>query len=231
MTTLEHLKMFLEDNPPKKMPFWPGARYTGRVGLRTSREVLDAGASPLHLGVDRAGGDQLKMPFYGVLEWKKVHGPAGSILRLSPYGMDLEIQVFHTAHKDRFVDELEGCFSKGDVLPVQPSNLGLSTGVHTHTEVLLPYELDLLHWIKEGTVPFIRAGVVDEWYVKHHADKHDLNEKDLLERLRTQVREWDITEAAPRYVVRQTLPPYRAPVWAGERPTTIHVDSRWLLKI
>lgn len=233
MNFTKQLEIFLKDNPPKDMPYWPGAQYTGRMGLRSSREVLDLGASPLHLGVDRAGGNDFLMPFDGVVAWKRLDAssPIGSLLVLSPYSLDMEIQVFHTDAPDRHTMEIEGAYRKGDKLPVKPGRLGLSTGIHTHTEVLFPWEPNFLKDLRQGARPFVIRGTVDTHYVKNHCDKYDLNEKKFLESLRNQVETWGILEASNRYAIREQLPVYRAPVWAGENPTTIHVDSRWFLQI
>lgn len=230
MSILDNLVAWMKENPPKTMPFYPKAQCTGRVGLRSSREVLDAGASPLHLGVDRTAGTGLVMPFDGRLWWRRTGGVAGSVLTLKPKGLCMEIQVFHT-DAGREVDEISEALHRGDPLPVRPASLGLSSGVHTHTEVLFPNDKELRVWATEGIPAIITEGAVNQHLlpaIRMHCDKHDLNYEEFLRATKTQVKRWCIEEFWPRAAVRRVLPTYREPDWMG---STLIVDSLWLLKI
>lgn len=229
---LKDLERWLEDNPPKDMPFWPAARYTGRVGLRTSREVLDAGASPIHLGVDRAGGgSRFLCPFDAWVEWKHVDGAAGSLLTITSSHIDLELQVFHTRVTPD-PKRVRLFLRKGQQLPAMPSDLGLSVGVHTHTEVVVPFKSKNLYEYVRGETPrFLAYEIVDEAYVKEHCETFDLHYPTVLEAMRHQVQTWNISEGTARYVIRQALPHYRIPKWSSGNKPTMHIDSKWLLQI
>lgn len=228
MTLLNDLTAWLADNPPAAMPYWPGAALTGAFGLRTSRAVLDAGGSPLHLGVDRAGGGQFTMPFDGSVFWRPVDGVAGSVLSLNPHGLAMEIQVFHTVG-DGHALEISERLHRGDPLPVTPGDLGLSLGVHTHTEVLMPYDDDLQAWLQTGSATLVIGHIINAAEVVRHCAAQGLDDEMMLSRARAQVGTWRIREMTDRYAVREGVPEYRTPEW-GSGPT-IHVDSQWLLSI
>jgi hypothetical protein len=228
---LRDLEMWLEDNPPTDMPFWPGAKYTGRMGLRTSREVLDAGASPIHLGVDRAGGGRFTCPFDARVTWKHVGGAAGTLLQIRAKEIPLEIQVFHTKGPKEMMS-VDTDMRRGEGLPVMPSDLGLSVGVHTHTEVLIPYRnAQIYDWVRSGTSQFVSESSVNQKAIEAHCRKHDLHYQSVLQRALYQVKTWMIVEAADRYAVRQEVPSYRTPGWSSRSVPTLHVDSKWLLQI
>ena len=230
MTLLDDLTAWLSDNPPADMPFWPGAKTTGRFGLRTLQMLMDAGASPLHLGVDRANGREFTMPFDGSLFWITAGDPAGSVLSLMPIGLSMEVQVFHTASRDgAHISEVSQRLHKGDRLPVVPSDLGLSLGVHTHTEVLFPLDESLRAWVHQGATPIVTRGAVEVDYVAMHCREHRLNLNETLAGIHRQVDEWGIREMTDRYAIRDSVPQYRRPEW-GSGPT-MHVDSKWLLQI
>ena len=228
------LVAWLKDNPPADMPFWPGAVTTAPFGLRRTREEL-AVASPGHLAVDRAGGRRLTMPFDGCVFWRPVGGVAGSLLSLNPHGLAMEIQVMHTRN-GKHTTELHTRLRKGDAMPVTPGNLGLSikvgkggAGTHLHTETVFPYDPELHAWLRAGTHPIITKGAVDADYVIQHCMRRNLSARKMLEKLHTQIDDWDIEELTNRYAIRSGVPEYRRPEWG--RGATIHADSQWLLKI
>jgi hypothetical protein len=233
MSELTRLREWLEDNPPDQMPYWPGARITGRVGLRSLQMLLDMGVSPLHLGVDRAGGGQYTMPFDGRIEWTKLHEESawGSFLRIRACHVDLEIHVGHTECPDCEVTGLEDFLKKGQKMPVAPGALGQSTAVHTHTEVVLPYNEDIRGWIMDaGCDTIVRQdGSVAEEYVEDHCLENDLNFQEVMDRIWRQIGAWGIEEATTVFAVRKRLPVYRKPVWDAER--VMLIDSQWLLQI
>ena len=254
MSLLDDLTAWLADNPPADMPYFPGAAVTAPFGLRRTAEELRV-ASPAHLAVDRAGGARFLMPFDGCVFWRPVGGVAGSLLSLNPHGLAMEIQVFHTRassygrasramrHEgDRlntsngYVTELHTRLHKGDALPVTPSNLGMSIkvgeggdGTHAHTEDVFPYDRELHAWLRAGATPIIIKGSVDIDYVISHCRRYDLPAPTMLEKLRTQIDDWDLEELTDRYAIRSGMPEYRRPEWG--RGATIHVDSQWLLRI
>ena len=233
MSLFDDLQAWLAENPPTDMPYWPGAVVTAPFGLRRTRGELEI-ASPAHLGVDRAGGGRYTMPFDGSVFWRPVGGVAGSLLSLNPHGMSMEIQVMHTRNGGH-VTEIHARVSKGEALPVTPSNLGMSIpvgggdGSHTHTEVLIPYDRELHAWLRAGATPIITKGAVDSNYVIVHCRRYKLNAALMLEKLEDQIDEWDLSEMTDRYAIRDAMPLYRRPEW-GTGPT-IHVDSQWLLQI
>ena len=228
MSLLDDLTAWLGENPPESMPFWPDAKTTGGFGLRTLQMLLDAGASPLHLGVDRAGGREFVMPFDGSLFWITAGLPSGSVLSLVPVGLSMEIQVFHTAAGPH-MSEVSQRLHKGDRLPVRPSNLGLSLGVHTHTEVLFPLDDSLRTWVHQGATPIVTRGAVVVEYVTAHCREHRLNFDETLSAIHRQVDGWGIREMTDRYAIRDNVPDYRRPEWG--RGPTLHIDSQWLLHI
>jgi len=234
VSLLDDLLAWLDENPPVDMPYWPGASVTAPFGLRRTAEELEK-ASPAHLGPDRAAGAQYTEPFNGSLFWRAVGGVAGSVLSLNPHNLSMEIQVFHTRNGEH-TTKIHTRMHKGDAMPVTPSNLGKSikvgkkgTGVHTHTETLFPYDADLHAWLRAGATSIITKGAVDIDYVIQHCRRYGLPAPVMLEKLRDQIDEWDLSELTDRYAVRDAMPEYRRPEWG--RGPTIHVDSGWLLQI
>ncbi len=233
MSLLDDLTAWLADNPPADMPYWPGAVVTAPFGLRRTQAELDR-ASPAHLAPDRAGGRRFIMPFDGSVFWHPVGGVAGSVLSLNPHGLSLEVQVFHTSNRGH-VREIHTRLNKGDLLPVTPSNVGMSIrvgggdGTHTHTEALFPYNRELHAWLRAGTRPIITRGTIDHDYVIEHCRKYNLNAATMVDKLYVQIDDWDLQELTDRYAIRGGVPTYRLPQWG--RGSTIHVDSQWLLQI
>lgn len=225
---VSELQAWLAENPPADMPYWPGARCTGRVGLRKSQSLLDAGASPLHLGVDRAGGDDYLCPFDARVSWALVGGVAGSVLRIVPEHLDgMEIQVFHTVAYDSGVHYIETRCRKGDRMPIKPGALGLSAGVHTHTEVVMRDSDKLRDWMEDSEA-IVHRGEIIRSLVTLHCAQYDMDRRTVLTRLAQQIQTWRIVEATQIYAVREALPDYRAP---GFRGMVCLVDSLWLLDI
>lgn len=224
---LDGLLEWLADNDPSRIPYWPGASYTGRVGFRTAQELLELGASPIHLGVDRAGGGEYLMPFDGRVEWRRVGGAAGSLLRIVAEDVQLELQVMHTA-ADPGVSGIDRRMLAGERLPVRPGALGLSAGVHTHTEVLLPLDADTLGWLVGRERATILDGRLDVGMLLDHCAKHGLPSEPTVVSAGEQIRTWAIAALWAHVAVRTVLPEYRTPGWTGP---TILVDSHTLLRI
>lgn len=238
MNLVDDLVAWLGDNPPEEMPYWPHAETTGPFGLRCTVKELAAGASPAHLGVDRSRvGGHFRVPFDSRLAWRLVGGDAGSVLSLNPHDLRMELQVFHTRAETGVMDiELE--VMRGQEMPVRPGNLGLSVpvgsgdGTHTHTEVLFPYDDALRDWIEPETW-FVRDGEINPAAVIEHCDLYGLEFADVVAGLRIQIADppagWGLRELSDRHAVRESIPGYREPAW-GHGPT-LHVDSKWLLRI
>lgn len=225
---VDDLVEWLAENDPDTMPYWPGATHSGGFGYRTSRALLDLGASPIHLGVDRAGGaGPYRMPFDGRIEWSVVGGAPGTFLRIRAEELRLELHVFHT-EAEQGVESIAMFLRRGDPIPVRPGEAGLSDGVHTHTEVALPYDQELREWLTEGQEATIVGGRVSLSPVRAHCARHDLPECAALQRIDDQIRTWEIDELWEHAAVRRALPSYRQPGWHG---STLLVDSAWLLKI
>ena len=231
---LDRLIGWLQANPPEAMPYYPGAWCTGRVGLRNDRGVLEDGASPCHLGVDRTGGSRLVMPFDGMLDWSLTGGVAGSVLRLEPLDLPMQIQVFHTKGPGDDTLEMGRLMSAGETLPVMPGNLGLTVkdengdGTHTHTEVLFLFDDEVCRWVTEGLPQIITDGEVDEQLIAAHCDTYGLVYDSFVGEVRRQARTWTIEQFWPRAAVRRVFPDYRRPPWDAR---TLIVDSLWLLQI
>jgi hypothetical protein len=216
------LEEWLVENPPTEMPFYPGARYTEPFGLR--RHWIE-GTSPGHLGVDRAGGAGLRAPFDGTMEWDLYESsPIGSLLRLTPDDIELQVQVFHT-EADREVVDIASRMRKRHRLPVCPGALGLASGVHTHTEVLIPPSEELKLRMTLDTSPYVIDGHIELSEVIGHCKKYDINVSKFRSALRRQIDSWGIVELWPHYAVRKKV--WRA-LWGGP---VAFVDSRRLLLI
>ena len=232
---LHNLRRWLERNPPEDMPYWPGAATSGRVGIRKSQKVLDRGASPLHPGVDRYDDGDAKeftVPFDGDFSWTLLSekSVAGSLLQIKAHGVDLELQVFHTEHAGPDVDRIGQHVKKGDPMPVDPGDRGLTLGVHPHTEVLTPYDEELRAWILESAETIIGSnGNMHTVYVRDHCGKYGLDADQVMQKIWSQVRLWGILEMTTLYMIRNHTEPYRQPAWGAGK--VMHIDSTWLLKI
>lgn len=231
--TLADLRRWLKDVDPPTAPYWPGARTTNRVGLRTSQEVLDMGGAPLHPGVDRSQGRDFTMPFDGRVEWKYLpETQIGSFLRIVPHGIEMELHVFHTEFIPPMmhVHEHEETLKRGDKMPVKPSNLGLSHGKHLHTEVVLRYNDEIRDWLLESAESIVRPdGKICAAAIIGHCRKHGLNRDQVLRKIPAQVEGWGVSEMTTLFMARKWVGPDRVPEW-GQGPT-LHVDSKWLLDI
>lgn len=192
---------------------WTGAKNTGGIGLRTDRRVLAAGASPIHLGVDHAGTVKpLRMPFDGMWKWEEVGGVAGSLLRITPpIGSEerIEVQIFHTLGKDQGWREA----GAGDEIPVEPGDLGLSVGIHTHTELLQQFNRD--EPLPAATLYYVTEGIPRRGNVLMHCRRHMMKMATVWPLVEKQVAFWEIEHATDRWGVRRSLPAYRRP-WFGD---------------
>lgn len=206
------------------MPFRPGAAYTGGFGLRTH-----ALGSPGHLGVDRGSSPGAILHcFGGAWLWRPVAGDWGSVLRLAPHDFHIEVQIGHSVYRGGEVGF--GCAERGSVLPVVAGDLGLSSGVHTHTEVVLPYSAELRNSLAERcSVSYVTDEGVNREAVLRHCRSHGLDGDDVVKRLQEQVVSWGIRELWDHFAVRAGLPAHRRPEWCGG--AVLLVDSRWTLQI
>ena len=215
--TLSTFLDWQDKNPPAKMPFYPGAATTAFFGVRA---IVPEGASPLHPGTDRSGGTVgLVMPFDGTIYWRVTGHAAGTVLTLVPDGMDdMELQVFHTFAP--YDAEITLHLRKGDALPVQAGSSGVSTGKHTHAELLFRHSESILDWVSKETTWIVSSldGHVNPAMVPQY-----LRDAALL-----QVKSWGIIEMSSAHAVRESLPEYRRPAWDGP---TIIADTLRVLDI
>jgi hypothetical protein len=221
-----------QDQNPITIPFRPGASYTTLFGLRNDQSVLNAGGSPGHLGVDRGEHDRrILMPFDGFVFWKKTGGVTGSLLQLIPRNYEpVEIQIFHSVRSDGKEDALNIPMKKGETLPIETSNIGLSLGKHTHTEVVIPYSFELDSALKDMLpTKYVQDDIFYTDNIKIHCHTYKLDYNLLRIGLEAQIDSWAIQTLTDIYAVRQELPRYRRPHWG--RSATIHVDSRRFLQI
>jgi hypothetical protein len=227
MTPRDKLTQWLRENPPESIPYWPGAAVTTPFGFRMQKTILQMGASPLHIGIDRAGGKQFLMPFDGFIEWRLTRNSAGSLLRIVPETTGFEMQVFHTdAGKHQTI--IEDRLRQGETMPVVPGTLGLSSGVHTHTEIVFP-DHESLREMFAGEKLIVQDRQLDMSAVDGYCATLGLDADPMLIRTAGQVRTWAIDEMGEHYAVRRNLPDYRLPHWG--KGATLHVDSMWLFRI
>lgn len=214
---------------PDTTPYRPGAKHTQGFGLR----ITDIG-SPLHLGNDRGREPRdILAPFDGRFEWDMLTpaGVAGSILRLIPHnGQDsIELQVFHSVD-GAYTDHIEGECKRGEKLPVQAGDLGLSVGIHTHTELVIrDNPLSRQQMRMEDMIWLYRSGSFNVGHIWSHCKRHGLDYEDVIKRTSTQISTWDISYMSTRYAVRDMLPEYRLPHWGEGK--TLHVDTLWSMDI
>lgn len=230
MSVLSDLKDFLKANPKAKTPYWPGARYTNRVDIRTSQDAINLGGSPLHPGVDRAGGREFTGPYDGEARGKMLPGSdIGSLLRILPEGAPFELHVFHTEWQSD--DEEFSCeIFRGGEMPVKSGKLGLSLGVHLHTDTVFPFDEELLEWLRPGADIILRKDdKLSAQYIIAHCRRHGLRRSQVVAKAAAQIEAWGITEMTRRYMVRQWIGGNRLPAW-GQGPVIL-VDSKWLLDI
>ena len=220
-----NIDQFIRNNPPKEMPFRPGSPYTQFFGLRST-----AIGSPIHLGVDRGREPRtILMPFDGKWIWNNIGGDWGSILRIIPEdGTKLEIQIAHTT---QITNLTEGKAKKGSVLPIQADEIGLSAGIHTHTEVLIPMTPGNYEWAldRAGCPLYSRTKGFLEPYIEQHCKTNGLDYIDVRNRAMDQVGRWSIASVYEHVAVRTALPNHRLPHWGSG--AVILLDSKEFLQI
>lgn len=212
-------------------PYRPGASYSGdRFCFRKQGYI----GSPFHPGTDRAGRpDHIVMPFDGKLSWNHKPGTAwGSCARIVPgENVNCELQIAHTIRHDRSRAAIHNHrYSQGDKLPIVASDIGLSDGAHTHTELVFQYDLGVYDYFAEDGQPIYKDGnIVEEAYIKKHCYRNHLAYTDIIERLFEQIRTWGIAEIWDNFIVRDVLPDYRTPHWGPGR--VIIADTRRYLDL
>lgn len=223
---------WIKDQDPLTIPYRPGAPfiYDG-FGLR---RWLNFG-SPIHTGPDRGvDPDIILHPFGGPWIWKSLpkDNSFGSLLRLMPYNaVNIEIQVAHTTHEQPKRGARSGYCKKGkQISGVHVGSLGLSSEPHTHTDVLIPMNLENLSYLRGIGSQWVKDGeIVDDEYVSAHCAKWNLSLRDYTIRVVKQISGWGILEAGQHYLVRSGIPSYRTPHW-GSGPV-IFLDSKYFLEI
>ena len=218
---------WVKKHDPASMPYRPGTPRTGdRFGLRQHNI-----GSPVHLGDDRgASPPHIVMPFNGWLSWSMTEGAWGSTARLIPGdNRDCEIQIAHTVRADGGVDEINEYRTRGETLRIIAGDIGLSRGVHTHTEFVIRYSESDYHALARNSE--LRASYNDSepWinnrWILSHADNHGWDPDDLRDRVIKQMHDWRIIEIRDGVCVRDALPAYRDP-WGT--PVIIADPMRWL---
>lgn len=220
-------EQFLKKNPRQSNPFWPGAEHTEPFGLRRGMYWEGAGASPGHLGTDRAGAPgPLLATFDMDLDYKVIPGSAaGSLTRFSSVDADVELQVFH-AEADEYKKDH---YNKSEKTPVHPGNLGVSLGVHTHTEGVCKMTPGNYNYVV-GFVGrwFVAGGEVVRRPIEDHCKVNGMDRERTIQALKEQIFRWSIKELSDVHYVRH-LPPYRAPAWRDS--LVIGFDTKFFLDI
>lgn len=226
---------WFDEQDPATMPFRPGTPHTQGWGLRIS----DIG-SPAHMADDRGSTPAgLVMPFHsGAAEWVPLpHWRAwGSFLRIVPADVPfgVELHVGHTVPTEVRVSSWGGRYTRGERLPCKAGHIGVGTGAHTHTELVVEYSYERRDKLREHSLGFlVFRGVVNDAAVRGHCERFGLHTKDTLERLKAQVRTWGIEEMGDHHAIRhgdqETFPEYRVPAWGCGR--VLLVDPYWALEI
>ena len=215
---------------PETIPYRPGVPRTGdRFGLRT-----DLIGSPIHLGDDRGRHPRhIVMPFDGLLVWSMTGGAWGSTARLIPDdNPGVEIQIAHTVRRDNGHDDIDKHFKRGDTLPIIAGDIGLSAGVHTHTEIAMRYtdhDYDSLShdcrlyagWINDEIF------VDDQWIADHCRENNIEEPSDFHDRVEKQIYDWGILELRDGVCIRakNRFPARRNP-WGTD--VILADPMRWL---
>lgn len=120
--------------------FFPGAKKTTDFGLALT---ADNEGLRIHPAIDRAGGKMLYVPFNDCeaeLIFDGTYDKSfGSLIRLFPRGADFEMRIAHTYLYEltqEFVAGVKAGFVSRGVPIGPPGNAGLSTGRHTHVEIV-----------------------------------------------------------------------------------------------
>jgi hypothetical protein len=224
-----------QQQDPLNIPFRPGTPHTQGWGLRIS-EV----GSPAHLADDRGSTPPwLVMPWdEGTAEWTPLpHWRAwGSFLRIVPDGapFGVELHVAHTVPTEVYASSWSGRYRQGQRLPCRAAHIGVGTGAHTHTELVVEYSEERRDELRKAAgTNLVLRGTVNEEAVARHTEKWGLNGTRIMERLRRQIETWGIEEMSDRHAVRsgdaETFPAYRVPLWGRGR--VLLVDPYWALRI
>ena len=218
---------WINKHDPASIPYRPGTPRTGdRFGLRQHNI-----GSPVHLGDDRgASPPHIVMPFDGTLRWEMHDGAWGSIARLIPSDADnIEIQIAHTVSDDGGNDLINEHYTRGETLPIIAGDIGLSHGVHTHTEFVIQYDDFNYHALARNAELRASWTAGEPWinnrWIRSHADNHGWDPDDLRDRVVKQMHDWRITDIRDGVCVRYSLPAYRDP-WGT--PVIIADPMRWL---
>jgi hypothetical protein len=215
---------------PDTMPFRPGVAHTQGFGIRNSMNPIRMGASPAHLGNDRGSYPTvLHMPFDGKVRWKQTGGVAGSVLQLIPSDIDAEIQVFHTRCDNIETQQYARIRKRGEQLTAVAGNIGLSTGVHTHTEFIVKYQKDVVEALRERSTQIYYNGIFNNDFIYNHCQQYNLKYSYIVNKLKEQVLTWNIEELWDTFAVRASLPAYRQPHWGKSR--TVHLCTKTYLQI
>jgi hypothetical protein len=231
--TIVHMDFlaWCDEQDPDVIPYRPGARQTAAFGLRRT----DIG-SPAHLGTDRgASPAHIVMPFYtGQAEWQRLpeSRPWGSFLRIHPAASTpVELHVGHTEPTDTdSTSNWAGQYHRNERLPARAGDLGLSTGPHTHTELVVGFDEETLNQLRKyASVYIVENGSVNGRYVAEHCRRNGMVVDGVMDALEQQIDTWGIREMSDIHAVRMSLPHYRRPRWGDT--AVILVDSHWALRI
>ena len=217
------IRQFIRDD----YPFRPGAAYSGdSFGLRNQDRI----GSIYHPGQDRSGKpSHIIMPFDGRIDWSITGSQWGSLLRIIPAGFpDAEIQVAHTLRYDGSRASHRGSYKQGDELPVYASDIGLTDGSHTHTELIIKNTAkNYAYFRTDGGLVYDGEKIRDHAWIKAHCFAHKMDYQTVFQRLLMQISAWGISEIWHSFCVRDILPEYRNPQW-GEGSVIIADTRRYL---
>ena len=213
----------------KDFPYRPGAGRTGdRFGLR-----FGGIGSPYHPGDDRSGNPRRAvMCFDGTMTWKYLSADSafGSITKMIPDNHKYtELQIAHMVRKDKKLEPLNYWLRQGEELPVIPGDIGLSDGIHTHTEWWIKYTDANYAFFKKQGVCIRDRNSLNTAYIYDHCRKNNLDPASVTERLVNQFNSWGISEAWTTFCIRDFYPAERTPSWG--RGAVIIADPMLYLDI
>jgi hypothetical protein len=139
----------------------------------------------------------------------------GTVTRFVPSdGFPVEIHLAHAYLKKGFDAPYKGKFKRGDITPLVPGDMGLTLGVHTHTEGVAKFtDEDLSDMRMTGGDIIIQDSEPNLLHLRAHCKKYKLDEKSFLRAIDKQIAEWGITELGEHYAVRQFLGAGRNTSW------------------
>ncbi len=212
----------------KDFPYRPGAGRTGdRFGLR-----LDGFGSPYHPGDDRSGTPRRAvMCFDGTMTWQLLPGSAlGSLTKMIPDDSnETELQIAHMIRKDGEKKPLNYWLRQGEELPVIPGDIGLTDGIHTHTEWWIKNTKENYDFFRKTGVCLRDRNSLNTAYIFDHCRKYNLDPSKVSQGIIDQCNSWGLSEIWTTFCIRNYYPVERAPSWG--RGAVIIADPMLYLDI